>query len=176
MSRGVFQRTRDLRTRLLALSVIARQGASKADFLISKIETRKKYLRAKTKYADESQKEFVKREIESLTRIQQRLAYVQVILEMIALRAETAAIAGSILSTIAVIRELLKQIRKRGFVALPGISLVLEEIYEATGEVLAEAMNIEYNDSPVLAKAEAEKILEEAEVIAKERLAGKFNI
>ncbi len=168
----LLMRTKDLRSKLFTLATMTRHAISRLDFAISKIEMRKKVLEKRLSTVQGVEAKIISKELEAMDRIQRRLRALKVVLESIMLRAETASIAGPIMSTVAMIYELLKELKGRGIILPPEYLSIVDELFAVTRDLLSRASvltGIEEYDI-ICVRNEARKILEEAEDVAAERL------
>ncbi|HIQ03300.1 MAG TPA: hypothetical protein EYH40_02645 [Desulfurococcales archaeon] len=114
-------------------------------------------------------------EVAEIRKIAKTLLRAQLALEQIALRLETIQELGDILVTMAPIVNVIKDLKKQLMGVVPEIAFELSEIDELLHSVIIEAG--EFTGHTVdftIASSEAKKILEEASVIAEQRMKEKF--
>ena len=117
---------------------------------------------------DENLKRTLLENIRMYTDALKAVSYVEAVLELLIVRLETLGYLGLTVKEIALVREVLKGIKDSASI-MPDISLISEDISERITDLMD---YLPITDSTLtIASSEAKKIISEAEVIAKERLA-----
>ncbi|MEM1736662.1 MAG: Snf7 family protein, partial [Ignisphaera sp.] len=104
-----------------------------------------------------------------------QLSITQVALEQVALRIETVLVTGDVLSGLLPVAGVIKELRNIVRGIMPEMSLELQEIEEGLRDVVistGEALGMPTGD--VYTSPEAKRILEEAKIVAEQRMKEKF--
>lgn len=144
------------RVRLLELAVAARYAASRMGLLANRV--RRTYLRTRD---------------ESLLDMLRKILALQAVFEIMAVRLETLAELRAVSAdTLALLRTLLREARQAYGELGPSVTSVISELDNMISAFAAET-HIELpspNESATITSKEAEKILEEARMVAEQRL------
>jgi len=114
-------------------------------------------------------------EIAELRKIAKSLLMVQVALEHVSLRIESIREVGDIVTYLGPIVSVVKDVRAAIKTVLPELGVELGEVQDILQETLMEAGHIVgYGDVTLTPSPEAKKILEEAKVVAEQRMKESF--
>ena len=177
--KGAFKPQQPLKYRLIMANYKLRSTISRLDVYISKLQERDRVLFERVVEAqmnkDTARATMYANEIAEIRKVTKQMLMTQIALEQVQLRLETVMEIGDVVTglipVLGVIRELKTAIKG----VMPEMSLELTELEEDLNEVVIEAG--EFTGAglePVASSPEARKILEEAQVIAEQRMKEKF--
>ncbi len=155
---------------------------NKLEHLFNKLQERDKMLFEKVVSAqmmkDSARATIYANEVAEVRKIAKTVLRAQLALEQVALRLETVRELGDVLVTMAPIVEVIKDVKQHLKGIVPEIAFELDEIDSTLHSIVLEAgefmgSSIASIDS-TLVSGEAKKILEEASIIAEERMKEKF--
>ena len=159
---GMFFRSRrrrhaSPRVQLLELAVATRYAVSRLSLLASRL--RSTYERTKD---------------ESLRAMLQRVLYLQAVLEIASVRLETLADIGLVSSEdLSVFKKIVSELRGAQGVVMPAVSSMLADLDNMVSHIASSA-GVELAPSSPFVEEHARKIMEEAKIVAEERLKEYF--
>lgn len=166
----------DVRRILLSTASSARSASLRIESIIQKLrERRNRLFDVATKYLSQGYKDvaaFYSREVAQVDKMIKELMKIQVALERVAIRAETIAATGVAVGYVSELRDVIKELKKSIGGIIPEVSIALSEVEEKLELALIE-LNVQVNPdgSPsIVVSNEAERILREAEEIARMKL------
>lgn len=175
----LFKRKEPIKQKLVMANYKIRSIVSRLDVFIDRLRDRDRTLFERVVDAltqgDETRATMYANEIAEIRKMVKQLTITQVALEQVALRIETVLITGDVLSGLAPIAGVIKELRGIIKGIMPEMSLELQEIEEGLRDVVistGEALGIPTGD--IYASPEARKILEEAKIVAEQRMKEKF--
>ncbi len=177
--KNVFKPQQPLKYRLIMANYKLRTTINRLDVYISKLQERDRTLFERVVEAqmnkDTARATMYANEIAEIRKITKQMLMTQIALEQVQLRLETVMEIGDVVTglipVLGVIRELKNVIKG----VMPEMSLELSELEEDLQEVVLEAG--EFTGAglePVASSPEARKILEEAQIIAEQRMKERF--
>ncbi len=166
---------RDVRRSLAKAIIAAKTGSAKLERMAARIDARRGELERMVEDSilrgDEELAKRYAEEAAQLKSLLRRVVYLQTVLERLRLRLETAYETGIITESIRSIAGIIGELRVQDLAAIPEIGLSLDEIDESIRALGADLSIPEPHMSPETPLGEeASKILEEARVIAEEKL------
>ncbi|MUM63924.1 hypothetical protein D1867_01380 [Acidianus infernus] len=177
--KGAFKSKEPLRYKLIMAQYKLRTTLSRLDVYISKMQERDRTLFERVVEAqmnkDEARAAMYANEIAEIRKVSKQLITTQIALEQVELRLETVTELGDVFTNLIPVVGVIKELRESMKGMMPELGLELEEIEEGLQEVVIEAGdftggNIDY----VASNPEAKKILQEASVIAEQRMKENF--
>lgn len=167
----------NVRRMLLSTASSARAAALRIENMIQKLKVRReKLFKLVTNYLSQGYKDvaaFYSREVLQIDKMIEELTKIQVALERVAIRAETIAITGIAVGYVSELKKVIRELKKSIGGIIPEVSIALSEVEEKLESVAIE-LNVQVNNasgsSVTIVNGEAEKILKEAEEIARLRL------
>lgn len=177
--KGAFKSKEPLRHKLIMAQYRLRTTLSRLDVYIAKLQERDRTLFERVVEAqmnkDRERASMYANEIAEIRKITKQLITTQIALEQVELRLETITELGDVFGNLIPVVGVIKEIRQAMKGIMPELSLELSEVEEGLQEVIIEAGdftggNIEFAAS----SPEARKILQEAAVIAEQRMKENF--
>ena len=168
-----------IRRRIIMADYKIRGMVSRLDVFIERLRGRDKALFERVVNAltakDKIRATMYANEIAEIRKIVRQLTVTQVALEQISLRLETITQLGDIVSGLVPVIGVVKELRGVLKGILPEMSLELGEVEDVLRDLIIEAGEVVgVSISEGYASPEAKKILEEAQVIAEQRMKEKF--
>jgi Conserved protein implicated in secretion len=152
---------------------------SRLDVYISRLQERDRTLFEKVVESqmskDTARAAMYANEIAEIRKISRQLITTQIALEQVQLRLETITELGDVFNSLIPVLGVIKELRNAMKGVMPEISLELAELEEGLQEVVIEAGD--FTGAPAnygASSPEARKILEEASVVAEQRMKEKF--
>jgi division protein CdvB (Snf7/Vps24/ESCRT-III family) len=177
--KSVFTSQKPLRYRLVMAHYKLKTTISRLEVYISKLQERDKTLFERVVEAhmnkDTMRASMYANEIAEIRKITKQLLVTQIALEQVDLRLETITELGDVFTSLVPVIGVIKELRAAMRGVMPELSLELAELEEGLQEVVIEAG--EFTGSRIDFSAttpEARKILEEAAIIAEQRMKEKF--
>uniref|UniRef100_A0A7C2V9T4 Snf7 family protein n=1 Tax=Ignisphaera aggregans TaxID=334771 RepID=A0A7C2V9T4_9CREN len=177
--KDVFKRKEPLKQKLVMSNYKIRTLVSRLEVFIERLRDRDRTLFERVVDAlmqgDETRAAMYANEIAEIRKLVKQLTVTQVALEQVALRIDTVLVTGDVLTGLIPVAGVIKELRGvlRGL--MPEMSLELQEIEEglrdvviSTGEVLGAPVG------DIYASPEARRILEEARIVAEQKMKEKF--
>ena len=184
MSQGlidILKGRRNIRDKLSVANIRIKQLLAKLDHQLHILDDREKILFDKLvsvmEAGDKIRSNIIASEIAQIRDIKKHLLAFHVVLENLSLRIENILFLGSIAKDFPQIIELVRELRNISRSVAPNMEYEFINLEEMLREVVNElresnmASSLEYSPS---ASAEAKKILEEAYVVAEERIRNSF--
>lgn len=177
--KGAFKSKEPLRHKLIMAQYKLRTTLSRLDVYISKLQERDRTLFERVVEAqmnkDKERASMYANEIAEIRKVTKQLITTQIALEQVELRLETITELGDVFGNLIPVVGVIKELKDSMKGMMPELSLELSEVEEGLQEVIIEAGdftggNIEFAPSSV----EAKKILQEASVIAEQRMKENF--
>ncbi|MCQ4366385.1 MAG: Snf7 family protein, partial [Sulfolobales archaeon] len=174
-----FKPSAPLRHRIIMANYKLRTMINKLEAYINKLQERDRALFERVVEAqmnkDVARATMYANEIAEIRKITKQMMVTQIALEQVQLRLETVMTIGDVVTdlvpVIGVVRELKNSIKT----LMPEMSFELSEIEESLQEVIHEVGEFMPGGAEVVAASpEAKKILEEAQVIAEQRMKERF--
>ena len=167
----------DVRRMLLSTASSARTAALRIENMVHKLKIRReKLFKLVTNYLSQGYKDvaaFYSREVLQIDRMIEELTKIQVALERVAIRAETIASTGVAIGYVSELKKVVRELKKSIGGIIPEVSTALSEVEEKLESVIVE-LDVQVNNTSgsltTIVSGEAEKILKEAEEIARLRL------
>ncbi|MGC9147980.1 MAG: hypothetical protein ACP5GI_00830 [Sulfolobales archaeon] len=177
----IFKGRRNIRDKLSVANIRIKQLLAKIDHQLHILEDREKILFDKLvsvmESGDKIRANIIASEIAQIRDIKKHLLAFHVVLENLSLRIENILFLGSITKDFPQIIELVRELRNISRSIAPSMEYGFISLEETLRDVVNDlrenniASSLEYSPS---ASAEAKKILEEAYVVAEERLRNSF--
>lgn len=175
----VFKKKEPIKHKLVMSNYRVRTMVSRIDVFIERLRERDRELFERVVDAltqgDQIRATMYANEIAEIRKMVKHLTFVQVALEQVALRIETVLTMGDVMSGLVPIIGVVKELRDVIKGIMPELSLELTELEEGLREVVmstGEMLGI--SGGEVYASPEARKILEEAKIVAEQRVKEKF--
>ncbi|RLG85131.1 MAG: hypothetical protein DRO15_07875 [Thermoprotei archaeon] len=175
----VFKRKEPLRHKLVISHYKIKTMVSRLEVFLERLKGRDRSLFERVVNAltmkDKTRAAMYANEIAEIRKLVRQLTFTQVALEQVSLRIETALIFGDVMNNLIPVLGVVKELGKvlRGI--MPELSLELREVEENLREIVIEAGEaIPGVGGEIYTSPEARKILEEAQVIAEQRMKEKF--
>lgn len=177
--KGAFKSKEPLRHKLIMAQYKLRTTLSRLDVYIAKLQERDRTLFERVVEAqmnkEKERASMYANEIAEIRKITKQLITTQIALEQVELRLETVTELGDIFGNLIPVVGVIKEIRQAMKGIMPELSLELSEIEEGLQEVIIEAGDFTGSGIEFAASSpEAKKILQEAAVIAEQRMKEKF--
>jgi division protein CdvB (Snf7/Vps24/ESCRT-III family) len=152
---------------------------NKLDYIIAKMKERDAALFEKVVQAhmekDVAKASMYAQEVAELRKLTKALMTAKLALERVALRLETIMTMGDVVVNLAPVVSVVKDLKKYLIGIVPEIGLELAEIGDLLESVVVEAGELgEWTTLPNVYSEEAKKILEEAAIIAEQRMKTEF--
>ncbi|QPG51068.1 hypothetical protein HFC64_15690 [Saccharolobus solfataricus] len=177
--KNAFKPQQPLRYRLVMANYRLRTMVSRLDVYISRLQERDRTLFEKVVESqmskDTARAAMYANEIAEIRKISRQLITTQIALEQVQLRLETITELGDVFNSLIPVLGVIKELRNAMKGLMPEISLELAELEEGLQEVVIEAGD--FTGAPAnygASSPEARKILEEASVVAEQRMKEKF--
>ncbi len=178
--REIFTKKAPIKQSLVLANYKIRAMVSRLEVFIERLRERDRMLFERVVDAitqgDETRAVMYANEIAEIRKLVKQLTVTQVALEQVALRIETVLTMGDVMSGLAPVVGVIKELKNMLRGVMPEMSLELSEVEEglrdvvlATGEALGVGVGPDIYASP-----EARKILEEARIVAEQRMKEKF--
>jgi hypothetical protein len=140
----------------------------RVSYLLGKVEARIAYLEDIFKYEDRPWvKETRERELRSLKALRERMAHISAILEVLVVRFETISLLSVTARDLLIAKEVLKVLKESSGI-MPELPIIIGDVEDRVNDLLGYFPKS--NELNIVAKSDASKILEEAKMIAEERL------
>ncbi|MEM3980504.1 MAG: Snf7 family protein [Ignisphaera sp.] len=175
----VFKKKEPIKQKLVMANYKIRALVSRLEVFLERLRDRDRTLFERVVDAltqgDETRATMYANEIAEIRKLVRQLTITQVALEQVTLRIETVLVRGDVLDGLIPVAGVIKELRGilRGI--MPEMSLELQEIEEGLRDVVistGEALGTPIGD--IYASPEARKILEEAKIVAEQRMKEKF--
>ncbi len=152
---------------------------NKLDYIIAKMKERDAALFEKVVQAhmekDAAKASMYAQEVAELRKLTKALMTAKLALEKVALRLETIMTMGDVVVNLAPVVSVVKDLKRYLIGIVPEIGLELAEIGDLLESVVVEAGELgEWTTMPNVYSEEAKKILEEAAIIAEQRMKTEF--
>ncbi len=177
--KDLFKKKEPIKQKLVLANYKIRAMVSRLEVFIERLRERDRALFEKVVDAltqgDETRAIMYANEIAEIRKLVKQLTVTQVALEQVALRIETVLTVGDVMSGLSPVLGVIKELRTMLRGIMPEISLELSEVEEGLRDVVistGEALGITTTD--VVTSPEAKKILEEAKIVAEQRMKEKF--
>ncbi|EZQ06835.1 MULTISPECIES: cell division protein CdvB1/B2 [Acidianus] len=177
--KGAFKSKEPLRYKLIMAQYRLKTTLSRLDVYVSKMQERDRTLFERVVDAqiskDTARAAMYANEISEIRKVTRQLISTQVALEQVELRLETVTELGDIFGNLIPVIGVVKELRDSMKGMMPELSLELAEIEEGLQEVVIEAGDFAgggVEQAP--SSPEAKKILQEASVIAEQRMKENF--
>lgn len=171
------RKKRSIKYELLAAASSARMGSLKIENFIRRLSSRReKLFEMLVEYTRKGLKEIAasySNEIAQLDKMINELTKIQVALERVAIRAETIAMTGVAVGQVVSLKGVIKELKKSLGAVIPDVSMALSDLEGHIESVIAELEYHGGNESMIsvpVSSADIEKILHEAEEIAKMKI------
>ncbi len=178
--RDIFTKKAPIKQRLVVANYKIRAMVSRLEVFIERLRERDRMLFERVVDAltqgDETRAVMYANEIAEIRKLVKQLTVTQVALEQVALRIETVLTMGDVMSGLAPVVGVIKELRNMLRGIMPEISLELSEVEEGLRDVVlttGEALGMPVG-ADIYASPEARKILEEAKIVAEQRMKEKF--
>jgi division protein CdvB (Snf7/Vps24/ESCRT-III family) len=175
----VFKKKEPVKQRLVMANYKIRSLISRLEVFVERLRDRDRTLFERVvdslTQGDEVRATMYANEIAEIRKLVKQLTITQVALEQVALRIETVLVTGDVLSGLIPVAGVIKELRNILRGVMPEMSLELQEIEEGLRDVVistGEALGTPIGD--IYASPEARKILEEAKIVAEQRMKEKF--
>ena len=177
--RKVFGREKPLRFRLAMAHYKINTMVRRLEVYLERLKARDQELFERVVDAimskDKARATMYANEIAELRKVAKSLLMVQVALEHISLRIESIREIGEIVYYLAPVIGVVKDVRAAIKTVLPELGIELGEVQDILQETVMEAGSIVgYGDISIPTSAEARKILEEAKIVAEQRMKEEF--
>ena len=177
--KDVFKKKEPIKQKLVMADYKIRAMVSRLEVFIERLRERDRALFERVVDAltqgDEVRAAMYANEIAEIRKLVKQLTITQVALEQVALRLDTVLTMGDIMSGLVPVLGVIKELRNVIKGIMPEISLELSEVEESLRDVVisaGEALGTPAGE--IYTTPEARKILEEAKVIAEQRMKEKF--
>ena len=178
--RDIFTKKTPIKQRLVIANYKIRAMVSRLEVFIERLRERDRMLFERVVDAitqgDETRAVMYANEIAEIRKLVKQLTITQVALEQVALRIETVLTMGDVMSGLAPVVGVIKELKNMLRGIMPEISLELSEVEEGLRDVVlttGEALGMPVG-ADIYASPEARKILEEAKIVAEQRMKEKF--
>jgi len=178
--REVLSKKEPIKHRLVVANYKIRAMVSRLEVFIERLRERDRMLFERVVDAltqgDETRAIMYANEIAEIRKLVKQLTVTQVALEQVALRIETVLTMGDVMSGLAPVVGVIKELRTMLKGIMPEISLELSDVEEGLRDVVlttGEALGMPVG-ADIFASPEARKILEEARIVAEQRMKEKF--
>ncbi len=175
----IFARKEPIKQRLVVANYKIRTMVNRLEVFIERLRERDRMLFERVVDAltqgDEARAVMYANEIAEIRKLVKQLTITQVALEQVALRIETVLTMGDVMAGLTPVVGVIKELKNMLRGIMPEISLELTEVEEGLRDVVlttGEALGIGAGD--IYASPEARKILEEARIVAEQRMKEKF--
>lgn len=175
-----FGRKEPIKYKLLMSNYRIKALASRIDVQIERLKERDRMLFERVVDAiiskDNARATMLANEIAEIRKAARQLAMIQVALEQISMRIETVVLLGDTFANLAPVIGVVRELRGLVRGLMPEFSYEMLELEESLREVVlesGEALAAPYGES-VYASPEAKKILEEAKIVAEQRIKESF--
>ncbi|ADM27093.1 conserved hypothetical protein [Ignisphaera aggregans DSM 17230] len=175
----LFKKKEPIKQKIVMADYKIRAMVSRLDVFIERLRERDRTLFERVVDAltqgDEVRATMYANEIAEIRKMVKQLTITQVALEQVALRLDTVLTMGDIMSGLIPVVGVVKELRQIIKGIMPEMSLELSEIEEGLRDVVisaGEALGMPTGD--IYASPEARKILEEAKIVAEQRMKEKF--
>ncbi|AWR97770.1 hypothetical protein DFR86_09570 [Acidianus sulfidivorans JP7] len=177
--KGAFKSKEPLRYKLIMAQYKLRTTLSRLDVYISRMQERDRTLFERVVEAqmnkDKERAAMYANEIAEIRKVSKQLITTQIALEQVELRLETVTELGDVFGNLIPIVGVIKELRESMKGMMPELGLELSEVEEGLQEVVTEAGDFTGGNTQFAASSpDAKKILQEAEVIAEQRMKEKF--
>ncbi|PUA32327.1 MAG: hypothetical protein B7O98_06615 [Zestosphaera tikiterensis] len=177
--KGVFHREKPLRFRLAMAQYKINSMTKRLEVYLERLKARDKELFERVVDAllskDQTRAVMYANEVAELRKVAKNLFLVQVALEQVALRVESIREIGEVAAYLGPVVSVVKDVREAIKSVLPEIGIELGEVQEMLQETLMEAGEmIGVGSTSMYSSPEARKILEEAKVVAEQRMKEAF--
>ena len=168
-----------VKRRIITAIYKIRSMISKLDVFIERLKERDRMLFERVVEAltvkDETRAKMYAGEVAQIRKIIKQLTITQVALEQISLRLETIHVFGDVIAGLVPVIGVVKELKGILKGILPEMSLELAEVEEVLRDLVIEVGEVTgVSVGDLYASPEARKILEEAKVIAEQRMKEKF--
>ncbi len=152
---------------------------NKLEYIIAKMKERDAQLFEKVVQAhmekDMAKAQMYAQEVAELRKLTKSLLMAKLALEKVALRLETIMTMGDVVVNLAPVVAIVKDLKQHLIGIVPEIGLELAEIGDLLESLVVEAGELgEWTSMPSVYSAEAKKILEEAAIVAEQRMRTEF--
>ncbi len=177
--KDIFKKKGPLRHKLVISHYKIKTMISRLEVFIDRLKDRDRTLFERVVDAltmkDQTRAAMYANEIAEIRKLVKQLTFTQVALEQVALRVETALIFGDVMNNLIPVLGVVKELGKSLRGIMPELSIELREVEESLREVVIEAGEaIPGFGGEMYVTTEAKKILEEAQVVAEQRMKEKF--
>ena len=177
--KAVFKPQQSLRYKLVMADYKLRTTISRLDVYISKLQERDRSLFEKVVEAqmskDTMRAAMYANEIAEIRKITKQLLATQVALEQVQLRLETVTELGDVYTSLVPVLGVIRELRYSLKGVMPELSVELADLEEGLQDIVIEAGEFTGGSVDYTATSpEAKKILEEASMIAEQRMKEKF--
>lgn len=171
----MFWRKRSRKAVLTSALTSTRTTLNRLSEMIRRVDARRQYLEEKVvEYLSAGRKDLAERyaaEAAQMRRLLRELRYMEAAIERVALRIETVLNGGEMLSVVSSAIGVVEELKNSSVAAIPEVALELNSVEESLREAIGEAS---YPDAKVSYHVtlddEARKVLEEARVVAEDRV------
>ena len=172
-------REKPLRYRIAMASYKIRSMVSRIEVFIERMKERDRILFERVVDAlmvkDTARATMYANEVAELRKVVKQLLTVQIALEQITLRLETVQEIGDVMVTLGPVVGIVKELRSTLRGLLPEIGIELAEVEDMLRDTVLEAGEVLGGGGyDVIASPEARKILQEAQIIAEQKMKEKF--
>ncbi|ARM76536.1 cell division protein CdvB1/B2 [Acidianus manzaensis] len=177
--KGAFKSKEPLRYKLIMAQYRLRTTLSRLDVYISRMQERDRTLFERVVEAqmnkDKERATMYANEIAEIRKVSKQLITTQIALEQVELRLETVTELGDVFGNLIPVVGVIKELRESMKGMMPELSLELSEVEEGLQEVVTEAGDFTGGSTEFAASSpDAKKILQEASVIAEQRMKENF--
>ncbi len=177
--KSMFKQQQPLRHRLIMANYKVKSMVSRLDVYVSRMQERDRVLFERVVEAqmskDSARAAMYANEIAEIRKITKQLIATQIALEQVSLRLETVTELGDIYTNLVPVLGVIREIRAAMKGMMPEFSYELEEVEEGLQEVVMEAGEFTGGRIDYTATSpEAKKILEEASIIAEQKMKESF--
>jgi division protein CdvB (Snf7/Vps24/ESCRT-III family) len=177
--KDLFKRKEPIKQKLVMASYKVRSMVSRLEVFIERLRERDRILFERVVDAltqgDEIRAAMYANEIAEIRKMVKQLTITQVALEQVTLRLDTVITMGDVMAGLIPVVGVIKELKSVVKGIMPEMSLELSEIEEGLRDVVisaGEALGMPTGD--IYTTPEARKILEEAKVVAEQRMKEKF--
>ncbi len=126
-----------------------------------------KEYKAKISGIDSEKALSIDRELKNLDILDRNLNTIEIFLEHVILRLETLAIAGNIIASIHIVREVTKQLKQNMSNTIPIFNILIDRLDEISRSLYQDMRTLDINDREIAYNSnEAKKIVNEAKKLA----------
>ncbi|MGC9105670.1 MAG: hypothetical protein ACP5HQ_04515 [Thermoprotei archaeon] len=177
--KSAFKQPVPLKHRIIMANYKLRSTINRLEVYINRLQERDRVLFERVVEAqmnkDTARATMYANEIAEIRKITKQMLMTQIALEQVQLRLETVLEIGDIMANLVPVVGVIRELRNVIKSVMPEMSFELSEIEETLQEVIYEAGEfVPGGIEPVTSSPEARKILEEAQVIAEQRMKEKF--